>query len=224
MAYIKAETYGKDSSAVLYTSDGGEKLIRQGGSRAWRNNNPGNIRYTDFSRRNGAIGSAGGFAAFPDYQTGRNAIPLLLQGSKYINLSISRAVSRYAPPKENDTERYKVLIARITGLDISRKISDLDAAELDRVVDAIQQIEGFAVGVEKPVRKVIGALTDGSRLTAFLIEGESSYISLDAALALASCGEIDAVVVRPSIGRAYLRAHADNVEGNNFGAIAEDES
>lgn len=29
---------------VLYTDDAGKVFVRHGGSRAWRNNNPGNIR------------------------------------------------------------------------------------------------------------------------------------------------------------------------------------
>jgi hypothetical protein len=222
MLYIRAETYAKDSSAVMYVSDDGQKIVRWGGSRSWRNNNPGNIRYTDFSRRHGAIGSAGGFAVFADYRTGRAAISFLLQSGKYVNSSIAKAISTYAPPQENDTQQYKTLLARITGLDTDRRISDLTANELDHVVDAIQQIEGFIVGIEKPVKKVIGALTDGSRLTAFLIAGDSSYIPVSAAIALADRGEIDAVVVHPSQGKAYLRAHADRIFGNNFSAIAHE--
>ncbi|NJR44139.1 hypothetical protein HC761_01425 [bacterium] len=74
---------------------------RSGGSLAWRNNNPGNIRYGDFARRNGAVGEGpGGFAIFPDRATGERAITTLLQGSSYRNLSILNAISRYAPPSE----------------------------------------------------------------------------------------------------------------------------
>jgi len=86
MPYIKAEAYGEDSAAVVYIADDGKRLTRYGGSRAWRNNNPGNIRHTEFARRHGAIGSAGGFALFPDYLIGRNAI--------------STTISRYAPRRK----------------------------------------------------------------------------------------------------------------------------
>jgi hypothetical protein len=222
--YLRAENYLADAAAVVYFSDDGNKLVRQGGSRAWRNNNPGNIRYTEFSRQHGAIGTAGGFAVFPDYQAGRNALSLLLRNAKYIHLSISAAISRYAPPKENDTERYLALMARMTGLDIQRRLVDLNASDFEKVVGAIQQIEGYIVGVEKTVRKVIGVLSDGARLTAFLIDGESSYISLNDAIVLASRGEIDAVVVRPAAGAAYLRARADSADSNNFRDIAQQQS
>jgi hypothetical protein len=100
MPYIKAEAYGEDSAAVVYIADDGKRLTRYGGSRAWRNNNPGNIRHTEFARRHGAIGSAGGFALFPDYLIGRNAISIMLKNEKYFDLSISATISRYAPRRK----------------------------------------------------------------------------------------------------------------------------
>lgn len=41
--------------------------IRSGGTKAWRNNNPGNMIYSakGFAIRHGAIGKAGGMAVFP---------------------------------------------------------------------------------------------------------------------------------------------------------------
>ncbi len=64
--FIRAKT-GKGNSVVYYDED--ENIsIWTGGTRAWRNNNPGNIRPSQFSYKNGAIGSAGGFAIFPTYQ------------------------------------------------------------------------------------------------------------------------------------------------------------
>lgn len=220
MSYVSASSNGKNSTSVLYVADDGSKLIRQGGSRAWRNNNPGNMRHTKFSRYHGAIGSAGGFAVFPDRQTGRAALSALLQVPSYASLSIFSAISKYAPPQENDTDKYQKQIGKLTGLDIKRKLGDLKNNEIESVVNAIQIIESYVVGTEKSVRKIIGAQTDGKRLTAFLIEGDSAYIPVSTAIRLAGHGEIDAVIVRPSRGEAYLRATADAATKNNFSAIA----
>ena len=123
MPYVSAKPSRRGS--VVYIADDGGKMIRSGGSRSWRNNNPGNLRYTRFSRDHGAIGTAGGFAVFPDYQTGRAALSALLHGPSYSNLSIYSAVARYAPPQDNDTESYRRLITRITGLDIQRKLTNI---------------------------------------------------------------------------------------------------
>jgi len=70
---------------------------KTGGSRSWRNNNPGNIKYGEFARLNGAIGQdSDGFAIFPDVQTGRNAMVSLLQSANYSNLTVDAAMRRWS--------------------------------------------------------------------------------------------------------------------------------
>lgn len=141
--YTSAVALGRD---VVYTTANGRRVRRTGGTRAWRNLNPGNIRYSEFSRNAGAIGQAGGFAVFPDEETGTRAISSLLRGQSYNNLTIARAITRYAPPSENNTAAYHRRIQQITGLNINRRISDLSDGELSRVVDAIRAIEGWEAG------------------------------------------------------------------------------
>lgn len=141
--YTSAAALGRD---VVYTTADGRRVRRTGGTRAWRNLNPGNIRYSEFSRNAGAIGQAGGFAVFPDEETGTRAISSLLREQSYNNLTIARAITRYAPPSENNTAAYHRRIQQITGLNINRRISDLSDGELSRVVDAIRAIEGWEAG------------------------------------------------------------------------------
>lgn len=131
---------------VIYTHADGTRTRRTGGTRAWRNNNPGNIRYSEFSRRMGAVGSAGGFAVFPNEETGMRAITTLLRSNSYNRLTVAGAISRYAPPSENNTAGYHRRIEELTGLSINRKMSDLSDAELARVASAIRTVEGWRVG------------------------------------------------------------------------------
>lgn len=131
---------------VVYTTANGTKYKRTGGSRAWRNTNPGNIRYSEFARRMGAIGQAGGFAVFPDEESGMGAISALLRSDSYNKLTVAGAISRYAPPHENDTAAYHRKIKKMTGLDINRKISELSDDELARVASAIRTVEGWTPG------------------------------------------------------------------------------
>lgn len=138
--FVKAEANG--INVVYYRADG-TGVERSGGSRSWRNNNPGNIRNATYQ-----IGSAGGFAIFDSYETGYNAIIDLLTSDNYINLSIIDAISRYAPPNENDTENYQKMIANFTRLDTSRLLTELSQEELDYVAQAIQRIEGYIAGTE----------------------------------------------------------------------------
>lgn len=140
---VSAIESGKD---VIYNMPDGGKVKRSGGTRAWRNSNPGNIRYTDFARRVGAIGQAGGFAVFPDEATGMYAIEALLRTDSYSKLTIAGAISRYAPPSENNTAGYHRRIEQLTGLSINRRMSDLSASELTAVANAIRTIEGWEAG------------------------------------------------------------------------------
>lgn len=224
MPFIHAEAASFDAAAVVYTSGDGMRVVRKGGTRTWRNNNPGNLRYTAFSRSHGAIGTAGRFAVFPTVEVGRSAITTLLQGPRYAPLSIANAISRYAPPTENDTKNYERLIAKLTGLDITRKLAELNPEELAAVVSAIQTIEGYKIGTEIAVKIVTSAVSKNGRLTEFQIQGGSTYISLSEAIELARSGQIDAVVVRMTNGQEYLRAKPDKTDSNNFSSLADQPS
>ena len=131
---------------VLYVMNTGDTISRHGGTRAWRNNNPGCLVYGDFARQRGAIGKGGKFAVFPDYETGRNALADLLRSDAYRNLSIERAITKYAPPHENNVAVYKKRLRKMTGLALGTKIRDLDSLALNKVADAICVIEGWVEG------------------------------------------------------------------------------
>lgn len=136
----------EDNRDVIYTLPDGSRIKRIGGTRAWRNSNPGNIKYSDFARRVGAIGKAGNFAVFPDEATGMYAIETLLRTDSYNKLTIKDAISRYAPPFENDTAAYQKRLTQLTGLSIDRSMSSLSASELTKVARAIRTIEGWTPG------------------------------------------------------------------------------
>lgn len=133
---------------VVYTRADGNQFRRSGGTRAWRNNNPGCLRYSDFTVTQGAIGHAGGFAVFPDEETGMKAICALLKSDKYKNLTISQAIFKYAPPHENDTESYNASLRRITGLPTNTVLKSLNDEQIMRVARAIRSVEGWRPGKE----------------------------------------------------------------------------
>ncbi len=155
---------------VVYTFSDGDKLKRSGGTRAWRNNNPGCIRYSSFAIEQGAIGKAGGFAVFPDQKTGKNALAALLRSKGYKNLTISAAIFKYAPPHENDTQNYKARIRNLTGLSTSMKLCNLTDEQINRVVDAICIIEGWRIGKETNIENLQRqqAMADTSNLYVFM--------------------------------------------------------
>lgn len=127
-----------EEQTVRYEAADGELVDYVGGTWAWRNNNPGNIIMAPFAKKNGAIGDAGGFAIFPDYETGLAALKELLFLKKYQEKSIAEVIQAYAPLKDgNNPEQYRKLVKKFTGINSSRKIKELNAEELDQVISAI---------------------------------------------------------------------------------------
>jgi hypothetical protein len=94
------------------------------GTRSYRNNNPGNIEYGKFAKSNGAIGSDGRFAIFPDYNTGRIALKTLLK-KNYSHLTIKGMVNKYAPGFENDTNAYINALIKELNISAETKVGDI---------------------------------------------------------------------------------------------------
>lgn len=135
---------------LIFVNDKGQKIKRVGGTISWRNNNPGNIRTSSFTKKNGEIGQAGGFAVFPSLEMGMNAIKKLLRAKSYNNLTIEKAISRYAPNGDgnNNEKVYQKRLEQLTGLNINLVISSLSNEQLDKVANAIKIIEGYNIGKE----------------------------------------------------------------------------
>ncbi|MCL2331454.1 MAG: hypothetical protein FWC61_02815 [Proteobacteria bacterium] len=140
-----------DGNDVIYVGADGRRFRRTGGTRSWKNNNPGNIRYSEFSRAHGAIGQAGGFSVFPNEQTGMSTIRSLLQTRNYQSLTVAGAINRWAPPSENDTAAYQRRLEQLTGIPINTPMQNLDGAQLERVANAIRTVEGWRPGREVPL-------------------------------------------------------------------------
>ena len=142
---------------VLYVDADGRDVLRSGGSRSWRNNNPGNIRKGDFARNAGAIGDDGAFAIFPDFKTGFAALLALLKSAAYAPLTLHDAIFRYAPPAENDSARYLAFVTERTGIAEDQVVGTLPMAALRRLGEAIRAMEGWTEGTERPNLPASGA-------------------------------------------------------------------
>lgn len=132
-----------------------------GGSRNWRNNNPGNIEYGPFAKEMGAIGSDGRFAIFPDSKTGYEAAHKLLTDPKkgYHGKTIAQNIQRWAPKYnnkgqiENDPNAY-INMMRKSGFDPNAKYSDLTPEQQKQYLNAINNIEGGRPGFVVPTGKI----------------------------------------------------------------------
>lgn len=110
---------------------------RQGarhGSRAYRNRNPGNIKYGSFARGHGAIGQdSGGFAIFPNDAAGERAHRALWNRHDYSDVPIGHALSRWGTMS-------------LPGVDSSKKWRDLSPEQQQNLLDAQKRREGWSVG------------------------------------------------------------------------------
>ncbi|MBR5354829.1 MAG: hypothetical protein IK122_01740, partial [Alphaproteobacteria bacterium] len=147
---IVAVEYG--NRTTIYVKKDGTKIKRIGGTVAWRNNNPGNIKKSSFARNNGAVGETDKWAVFPNEETGLIAITKLLRTDGYNQLSISEAIHKWAPASDNNHPvTYSRNVSKMTGLSINTKIKDISDNDLMRVARAIQKVEGWAVGTEQKI-------------------------------------------------------------------------
>jgi RHS repeat-associated protein len=148
-AYYEDEPYSAsgDVSRTVYKYKNRTET-RANGTPSWRNNNPGNLEMTPLSKKNGAIGRAGKggrWAVFPNYETGREAKIKLIE-STYKNHTIATMMYKYAPPSENNTEKYIKVICDGLNTDRNRQISTLSENEVQNMASIMQQHEVYKIG------------------------------------------------------------------------------
>jgi len=135
---------------IVRLADG--RVVRRQGARNWRNHNPGNIEEGGFMQARGSLGGDPRFAIMPSYAAGRQAkADLLFTTSSYKDKPISAAIARYAPAFENNTQSYARQVISAAAVPADRggpdaKMKDLNGAEQERVLDAMERVEGFRVG------------------------------------------------------------------------------
>ncbi len=104
-----------------------------------RLNNPGALK---FAGQPGAI-NVNGFAMFPTREAGLAAADSNLAGyaGKGIN-TLGAAITRWAPPSENDTAAYINRVSQASGLDPNAPIDLTDKAVRDRILPHMFSVEG----------------------------------------------------------------------------------
>ena len=217
MAYVRAEVgppnYGdpKDKFTVRYFDEKGNMTIRSGGTRAWRCNNPGNLLASPYStgKNRRSIGKAGDsankYAVYPDYETGHEALVVMLKGGVYSPLTLRAGIKRY----DSTNPKYIDEVIKITGFDPERTIKSLSNKEFDMFWKAIEKVERWEVGREDFIEKwfISGVHKNYGVISEYLVKKKDSFVwtSKEAALKLTMEGKLHAVIVHLKSGRVYLR-------------------
>ncbi len=127
----------------------GRVEIKSGGSRAWRDNNPGNTNAGRLADNHGPIGSEGGFAIFPDEQSGSAAMESNLRNN-YINDTMDEAVRDYSPATDergkNNVARNQAQVRDWTGMSGDTKLSDMTPVQFQSFLNAMARKEGYTEG------------------------------------------------------------------------------
>jgi hypothetical protein len=214
--YLKAEAGPKNS--VIYFDDKGRKWIFEKGSRAWRNQNPGNMVVGKRSRDNRMIGKAGGFAIFPDYAIGHRALLDLLL-NEYGDFDLFKLMDKFAPPIQNNTKKYIQSIKKNTGVDEKVLIKNYSKIQFEKLWKSIELIEGWKNGTIKELSRP-GEITKvkknkKGKILSYLVDGRG-WLSKQEAIQLTLQKKIDAVVVSRN-GTKFLRSRPNKMTVDNLG-------
>ncbi len=129
----------------VYLLKNGTQETRIAGTRAWRNNNEGNLEFGKFAKKHYALGKDPRFAIFPSEYLGFKAKEtLIFKAKSYRNLPLFKAIHRYAPSVENNTTWYYRTVRAAAG---SEKImGQYDDIERKRIIHAMRKVEGWRKG------------------------------------------------------------------------------
>jgi hypothetical protein len=110
--------------------------------RGLRNNNPLNIRHNSDTFQGEVTGTDKSFKTFSCMPYGYRAgfvilHTYLMRGEN----TIAKIVSRWAPPNENDTEKYIAFVERFSGISRGRELTSIDGADYVLIVSAMSFME-----------------------------------------------------------------------------------
>ncbi len=201
--YIKAERALKRS--VIYTNTDGKHFRHFGGTVAWRNHNPGNIRPGKISRRHNQIGAINNFAVFPDYQSGHEALIDVIK-TNYWNSSITEMMEAFAPSSENNTKSYIKFLQKFTGVSDNKKIKNFANIQFKKLWEGIERLESYKKGCVVEVYKItMTQITNNHEICSYFLEN-NHWINKKRCIALASTKQLELEVCTSSLGNIYLRA------------------
>lgn len=220
--FLRAEEGKPPEISVIYYDTAGNMTIRyhdkngKTGSIAWRNNNPGNLAWGSgvHAKKTGCIGKARGRPVFPDYETGKQSMRLLLKEDFYQRLTLNQLPKKYTgvpieAPDTEEVEIYRRAIRVQTKFDMERTVKSLNEEEYEKLLKAMETHEGWLVGHEefKEVEKITGIHVNKKRvISEYLVQGMKGerWLLKDAAIAMAEEGRLHAIVVHAKNGN-YLR-------------------
>ena len=204
--FIKA--VGGMNHSVIYTDIDGRHFRFSGGTWAWRNHNPGNVRPGKISRKHGQIGDINNFAVFPDYESGHDALIDVIKFN-YWNSSIAEMMEVFAPPVENNTARYIKFLQKATGVYDNKKIKNFTSAEFEKLWQGIEKLESWKEGSVVEVYKITETQIDKNNVICAYFLENNKWIEKRQCISLAKGDNLELEICTSRLGNIYLRVPAN---------------
>ncbi len=142
--------HGIGDIVVLKTD--GHRYRRYNGTLAWRNNNPGNLKYGKFAKSTNSIGPGqGNHAVYASMEDGKRAMWELLftDVRDYHNKTIIRVISKYAPASDKNRPKvYAAYVAAHAEVPVTTKLNEMTIFQQQKMVEAMMVFEGYKEGQE----------------------------------------------------------------------------
>jgi hypothetical protein len=191
---------------IFYFDFLGNKYVAQGGSLAWRLNNPGLVRsHSHFSRKNGSIGSLKGVAIFSSPEQGHKALIDLLETKKYFNSTLKTIGKLYLP---TNPEEYASRLASSLSISLEKKINSFSKEEFKLLILTIEKSCGYChLGNEQFVLlpKIYAHIESNQGKDLYLI-GSNTLLSKEDVIEWISTHRLDGVLVHQNDGNIYIRS------------------
>lgn len=149
--YVKCNLHNRDGYRVKYLD---AKKIHFKGNPNWRNNNPGNLRWSKYECGRVCLAGSGSFSVFATREEGWEAMRRLLRSDKYANSNINKAIETYAPTADgNNPGRYAKRVKDemrekgVTRVNLDTVLlKNLTDEELEIMMNAMIKVEGKSIG------------------------------------------------------------------------------
>jgi len=131
--------------------------------RGHRNNNPLNIRHSTDKFQGETTGTDKSFKTFVSMPYGYRAAFVILHTYLSHGLNtIEKIISRFAPPTENDTEKYITGVERWSGVPRNQELTVADGADYILIITAMSFIEN---GVNADISEVKAGFNLQNKIT-----------------------------------------------------------
>lgn len=200
---------------IFYFDSSDNKWIAQGGSIAWRTNNPGLLQAHQLIRH-ASIAHHHRVAILPSVETGTAALYLWLLESNCKNKFLLRIANHLQP---ESPQKCLEQLCLLTGLEENFLRSQMSGEILTKLVKAIKKLSGFEEFESKKFIKLPRVLVryySEDRKADHYLTSSNDFLRKSEAIDWIEEHRLDAVIVHKKNGTLYLRArpghHLDRIK------------